>query len=125
MTQEKRKEAIHQVVQEIKESEEGYELFQEIQQQLNSQVALVSNSEGRKQLYLIDCFREATVFPLAQNREKQVLNLQCLHGITIKKELRRVIWSRIFNSDRLRMSFSKWDREVTPYKLQEELSVSF
>lgn len=125
MTQEKRKEVIHQVVQEIKESEEGYELFQEIQQQLNSQVALVSNSEGRKQLYLIDCFREATVFPLAQNREKQVLNLQCLHGITIKKELRRVIWSRIFNSDRLRMSFSKWDREVTPYKLQEELSVSF
>lgn len=80
---------------------------------------MISTSGTVKQSYLIDCFREATAFPIAKIREAPGINLQSLHGLDIKKELRRVIWSRIFNIDRLRMAFSKWDREVTPYKLQQ------
>ena len=72
----------------------------------------------KREGYLIDCFREASAFPLAKEREHPAFNLKILHGKTIKRELRRVIWSRMFNIDRNRMAFSKWDREVTPYKMK-------
>ena len=76
---------LHQVMQEFKETEEGEMLMEDIVSQFREQVEEVSSSTVKKTGYLVDCFREATAFPIAKERELPAFNLSSLHGKSIKK----------------------------------------
>jgi hypothetical protein len=97
-------------MREFMDAEEGQALMEATVGQLKEQLEQVSASAATRQGYLFDCFREATAFPIVKERSNPAFNLAILHGRSIKKELRRVIWSRMFNIDHFRMAFTKWDR---------------
>lgn len=59
-----------------------------------------------------------------REREEGVFNLEPLYRRIISKQLRRVIWSREFNRQNLRKKYLLVDREVTPYKVDEELKMA-
>lgn len=71
--------------------------------------------------YVVDCFREATAYPLVKEREEPSYNLTGLLGRDMGKEMRRIVWSRQFNTEGNRERYSTWDRQVTPYSIMNEL----
>ncbi len=85
---------------------------------MKEQVDTLFNSDSRKHSYSVDVYREATAFPLMRDREEGVFNFEPLYRRIISKELRRVVWSRVFNREAYRKKFVLLDREVTPYKVQ-------
>lgn len=82
------------------------------------------SSDSRKHTYLVDCFKEATAFPIVKEREVPSFNFAPLYKHNISKELRRVVWSREFNHESNRKRFALVDREVTPYNVTEELKLA-
>ena len=52
------------------------------------------SSDPKKHTYLVDCFKEATAFPIVKEREVPSFNFAPIYKQNISKELRRVVWSR-------------------------------
>lgn len=75
------------------------------------------DSKIKRQLFMIDCFRESASFPLAKDRSDNIYLLQQMDKQIINRELRKVIWSRELNRPDYRQEFGKWDGQVAPFKV--------
>jgi hypothetical protein len=81
------------------------------------------SSDSKSHSYMVDLYREATDVPLVKDRTDPVFNLQPLYRRLISKELRRVVWRRVFNREEWRKRYALLEREVSAYKVEEELKM--
>lgn len=123
MSMEQKKEILHRVVKAMSQEESGINFMEYVKDRVKEQVDHLYSSESRKHTYLVDCLRQSMSFPIVKENDEVTYNFADFHKQILSKELRRLMWTKHFNTNKNRIIFQKYDRQITPYNVQEELKI--